>query len=126
MTYHVQGKLSPTNHEAAANENTREVIRRAAIRHSLTLAITDSRRGAITISGTFGFYGNQGARTFIKTLENFIQDETILELGLQGQLMIAEEYPDGLVPTPVKVKDGRVIQQRIFDVEAREVTLERV
>lgn len=112
MTYHVQGKLASTNFEAV-NENTREVIRRAAIRHSLTLAITESRRGVITIDGTFGFFGNQGASTFILALENFLQDETIAILGLQGQLLVAEEYPDGMVPYPVKVSKGHVTQQEM-------------
>lgn len=117
MTYHVQGKLSPTNLEAV-NEDTRHLIRRAAIRHSLTLAITDTHRGSITIDGTFGYFGNQSSSSFKRSLGNFIQDETIAGLGLQGHLMVAEEG----TTSPVHIREGQVFHQYIFESgETRQV-----
>jgi hypothetical protein len=120
MTYHVQGKLTPTNHEAV-NEDTRHFIRRAAVKHRLTLAITDTHKGAIFIAGTFGYFGKQTAFSFVTALGDFIQDENIVGLGLQGQLLIAEE---GTVTTPVNVREGVVIHQ-LIDVETRDVALLR-
>lgn len=118
MTYHVQGKLFPTNLEVV-NENTRHLIRRAAIRHSLTLAITDTHRGSITIYGTFGHFGNQSSSSFKRSLGNFIQDENIAGLGLQGQLMVAEEG----TTSPVNVREGQVFHQHTFNSsETREFT----
>lgn len=122
MVYQVQGKLSATD-IAAVNDDTRHIIRRAAIRHSLTLAITDTHRGNITIDGTFGFFGNQGTTTFLKNLDNFIQDETIAPLGLQGNLLMVE---DGIAH-PVNVREGNVFHQHTFETgETREVRLMRV
>jgi hypothetical protein len=85
----VQGKLTATNLEAVTTA-TRETIRRAASRHRLTLAITDIHQGNITIDGVFGYFGKQTAHSFKMTLNGFIQDENIAPLGLQGQLLIAE------------------------------------
>ena len=110
MTYQVQGKLTSTNLEAV-DENTRHLIRRAAIRHSLTLAIADIHRGTIRIDGMFGYFGNQGSSSFKRSLRNFIQDETIAVLGLQGHLMIAEEG----ITSPVNVQEGQVFHQHIFE-----------
>lgn len=109
MTYHVQGKLSPTNLEAV-NEDTRHLIRRAAVKHRMTLAITDTHRGSITIAGTFGYFGKQTALSFVTALTDFIQDASIVSLGLQGQLLIAEE---GTVTTPINVSEGIITHQLV-------------
>jgi hypothetical protein len=125
MTYHVQGKLSPTNLEAV-NEDTRHLIRRAAIRHSLTLAITDIHRGVIRIDGIFGVFGNLGSHTFMRALDNFVQDQTLADLGLQGNLVMTKENNEGSSPSPVSVREGRVFHQHTFDSgETREVALLR-
>lgn len=109
MTYHVQGKLNPTNLETV-NEGTRHLIRRAAGKHRLALAITDTHKGSVTIAGTFGYFGKQTAFSFVTALTNFIQDENIVGLGLQGQLLIAEE---GSVTTPITVREGIITHQLV-------------
>lgn len=109
MTYHVQGKLTPTNLEAV-HEDTRHLIRKAAVKHRLNLAITDTHKGSITIAGTFGYFGKQTALSFVTALTNFIQDGNIVGLGLQGQLLIAEE---GTVTTPINVREGIVTHQLV-------------
>lgn len=114
MTYHVQGKLTPLNHEAV-NDDTRHLIRKAAVKHRMALAITDTHKGSITIAGTFGYFGKQTALSFVTALSNFLQDANIAGLGLQGQLLIAE---DGTVTTPVIVREGVVTHQLVVQEDA--------
>ena len=118
MTYHVQGKLTPTNLEAV-NEDTRHLIRKAAVKHRMNLAITDTHKGAITIAGTFGYFGKQTAFSFVTALNAYIQDENIVPLGLQGQLLIAEE---GTVTTPINVREG-VVTHLLRDMEPQELAI---
>lgn len=124
MTYHVQGKLTPLN-SGAVNENTRELIRRAAIRHQLTFGITDIYKGVITINGSFGFFG-KGADIFLQALNSFVQDKAIVGLDLQGQVLITGESVEDTAYSPITVKEGQVFHShpRITG-NAQEVALPR-
>lgn len=105
LVYHVQGRLSATKVEAV-NDNTRNIIREAVIRHSLTLAVTDIHRGAITFDGSFGYFGTLRSDTFLKSLDNFIHDEKIVKLGLQGDILVTDENTEN--PTMATIRDGKV------------------
>lgn len=114
MVFHVQGKLIATN-TAAVNEDTRNMIRRAVARHSLTLAITDIHRGNIIIDGTFGFFGKQGTENFRQTLSNFIQDENLHALQLQGQLLITEENETGTIRHQLTISEGQMLHDETLN-----------